>query len=95
LFLLGLNVVERGHFDDFSRNAALDAVLAALKLPGLAEDLFEGLLAILKRDPGVAVSTWASKPDGKISRHRETPRFSMIPVGQRLGAVAGRGFVEK
>jgi hypothetical protein len=81
--------------NDFSRNAALDTVFATLEFPGLAEDLFKRLLTILERDPGVAVAAWASKPDGKVSRHRETPRFSIIPVGQRGEAATGRVFVEK
>ena len=94
-FFPGLDVVERGDFDDFSGNAALEAVFTAFEFPGLAEDLFKGFLAILERDPGVAIPAWARKPDGKISRHRETPQFPIIPVGQGSRTAAGKVFVEK
>jgi len=65
----GLRIVEGGDFHRFFGDALLRAVFAALKIPSLLEDLFEGFLAVGKSDPGVTVPMRATEPDGEIPRH--------------------------
>jgi hypothetical protein len=64
-----LRIVEGGDFHRFLRDALLGAVFAALEIPSLLEDLFEGLLAVGKSDPGVTVPMRTTEPDGEVPRH--------------------------
>src|SRR5258708_8833874 len=50
-------------------------MLAALEVPALFEDLFEGLFAVGERHPGVAIPFGTRKPDCKVPSHRNSARF--------------------
>jgi hypothetical protein len=54
-------------------------MLSALEFPGLFKDLFEGFLAIIESNPGVAVSAGTREPDCKIPRHTDSLSNSIIP----------------
>jgi hypothetical protein len=69
VFPKGEGVVKRRDLNDFFGDSLLGAVLATLKVPGLLEDLLEGLFAVGDGDPGVAVAFRATEPNGKIPRH--------------------------
>src|SRR5260370_1419848 len=84
-FLRGSRIVEGGDLHCFLRNALLWAVLAALKVPSLLKDLFEGFLAVGKGDPGVAIPERAPEPNGETPRHGSSLRLLMIPVRQMKG----------
>src|SRR5712664_2472507 len=79
--------IEGSDFDDFSGHTVLLAMLAALEIPALFEDLFEGFFAVGKRHPSVAVPLGTRKPDCKVPSHKNSPRFFIIP---RRNRVAGR-----
>jgi len=65
---------------------------AALEVPALFKDLFEGLLAVGKRHPSVAVPLGTRKPDCKVPSHRNSPRFLIIPRHNRVAVRnGGRG----
>jgi len=79
------------YLHDFLGNSFLEAVFAALEVPGLLEDLFEGFLAVRNSNPGVAVPARTPEPDGEVPRHESSLRIVMIPVcrescgGPRVG----------
>src|SRR5712692_3913710 len=79
-FWRGLRIVEGGDFHCLLGNALLRAVFAALEIPSLLEDLFEGFLTVGKSDPGVAVPVRATEPDGEVPRHVSSLRNLMIPA---------------
>src|SRR5882724_4661294 len=105
IFLVGLTVareMERpvcaagastGAISMTSGHAVLLAMLAALEVPALFKDLFEGFLAVGKRHPGVAVPLGTREPDCKVPSHNNSPRFFIIPRHNRqVGGTAAPCF---
>src|SRR5258708_6979140 len=76
--------IDGSDFDDFSGHAVLLAMLAALEIPALFKDLFEGFFAVGQRHPGVAVPLGTREPDCKVPSHRNSPRFFIIPRRNRV-----------
>jgi len=70
-------------------------MLAALEVPSLLQDLFEGFLAVRKGDPRVAVPTRTPEPDGEVPRHERSLRVLMIPVCRESGGGHRTDFLEK
>jgi hypothetical protein len=93
--LRGPGIVEGRYLHDFLGNSFLETVFAALEVPSLLEDLFEGFLAVRNGDPGVAVPARTPEPDGEVPRHESSLRILMIPVCRESSGGPPEGFPRK
>src|SRR5690349_13009446 len=68
-------LIQRSHFNDFLRGAALPTMLAAIEIPGLMQDLVVSFLTIGEGDPGVSLAERTTKADSEVCRHAVTLQF--------------------